>query len=223
MKRFTFLLILLSFSSNIFLQTKKCYDEKGVDRIKNDFNYLPNIRGDGDSLLINNNMYYFKESPIIYLDEAHYMIYDNIVVLPAIDPGYSLLWSIEEGRLFIKTIYIYRADYTTDIKPTKEESMEKMELFLGRNFEENRLFADFVTGKFVLYKYPFSLRAHGENSSKYSFEKQSSYNCELSRKQEVYIAEFSDGVLVKLDRNKTFERKLRKYLKGKLGSPIVLF
>ena len=214
---------MLFLCSDIFPQNRKYYDVKSVDRIKQSFSYLPNKNTKGDSLLIDNDIYYFKRSPIIFLEGAEKVVFDNVIVLPEVDVGYNLLWSIEGGKLFIRTINICRTDYTKDVKPTKEEALKKLEVFLGRDFKGNKLFADFVTGKFVLYKYALSLSECGEKWDKYTLEEQNRYKKEIMKQQRVYTVEFNDGILIKLSRNRKFETKLRKYMKGINGTPHILF
>lgn len=213
MKGYIFLLTMLLLSFNLVSQNRRYYDVESAARIKDNYGHILFFKGTNDSLLMNNNVYYFKESPMDYLSGAEKMLYDNIMVLPEIDAGYRLRWSIEEGKLYIRAINICRSDYDTNMKPTKEEANKKLEVFLGREFDECRLFADFVTGKFVLYKYPLTLRACGEKSNKYTTDELNRYREYLMKKQEIYTVEFELGVLTKLSRNKSFERKFRKNLK----------
>ncbi|MEA4915991.1 hypothetical protein [Proteiniphilum sp.] len=219
MKISAFILIILFLSTGIFSQEKRYYNEESRERIKQYFNYYPHKDERVDSLLINDKVYYFNGSPLFFLEGALNVVYDDILVIPQIDTGYTLLWSIEDGKLFIKSIYICRTDYTTDIKPTEDEALKKLEVFLGRNFEGDRLFADFATGKFVVYKYALSLCACGEGWSKYSIDEQNQYKKDILNRQRIYTLEFKNGILVKMSRNKKFERELKRFLKNIDGLP----
>ncbi len=206
----TFIFIAFLLSLNLFPQTKKYYDAENIKILESSYNSVLTQKRDIDRLWINNKVYYFKDSPMDFLKGAITVIYDNVLVLPVVDKGYVLKWSLTNNKLFISDINIYRFDYETNLRPTKKEALNKLEDFLGRKFEGIGLCADFVTGKFMLYKYPVTLNKPGEKKDKYAAEELKQYRKFVKKKQEIYSLELKNGELIKFSRDKITERKFKR-------------
>lgn len=209
MKIPTFLFAIFLFNFSMFSQNKKYYDAESTRSLEKSYNFYL-ISSDLDCLWINNKVYYFKSSPIDYLKGAATMIYDNVIIVPEIDRGYLLTWSLINNKLHIRDINIYRSDYETNLRPTNGESRNKLEDFLGRKFEGIGLYADFVTGRFMLYKYPVMLNKPGEKRDKYTAEEHKQYKKFIKKKQEIYSLELKNGELIKFSRDKITERKFKR-------------
>ena len=209
MKISTFLFAIFLFNFSMFSQNKKYYDAESIRSIEKSYNFYLSY-SDLDCLWMNNKVYYFKSSPLDYLEGAATMIYDNVVIIPEIDRGYLLTWSLINNKLHIRDINIYRSDYEANSRPTKEESLNKLEGFLGREFEGIGLYADFVTGKFMLYKYPLQLNKRGEKWDKYTAEEHKRYKKLVKKKQEIYSLELKNGELIKFSRDRSSERKFKR-------------
>jgi len=205
-----FLFAIFLFNLNMFSQNKKYYDAENIKILESSYNFVLTHKRDIDCLCINNEVYYFKDSPIDYLTGAISVIYDNVLVLPLVDKGYVLKWSLINNKLFIRDINIYRSDYETNLRPTNGESRNKLEDFLGRKFEGIGLYADFVTGRFMLYKYPVMLNKPGEKRDKYTAEEHKQYKKFIKKKQEIYSLELKNGELIKFSRDKITERKFKR-------------
>ena len=209
MKTLAFLFVIFLFNFNTFSQNKKYYDSETIESIERSYN---NVITDRvlDSLWVNNKVYYFKENPMDFLKDAINVVYENVLVIPVLDKGYTLEWSLINNKLYISDINIYRSDYVTNLKPKKEESLTKIEDFLGRKFDETGLLADFATGKFMLYKYPLTINKPSEKKDKYTDEEHKQYRKFVKKKQEIYSLELKNGKLIKFSRDKIIERKFKR-------------
>lgn len=211
-----------------FSQEKIYYTKENVDQIERDYPVFLPMHSVYDSLIVGKKVFYFKNSPVDYLEGYLNILYDKeATILPEIDTGYRLLWIIDNNKLYIKNISSYWADPPVMNKNTK---LEKLEKFLGRKFEKNRIFADFVTGKFILYKYPLSLRKLDKKglNKRYRNNQEMSkgediYRKNLIGKQKIYIVEFENGILVKLFRDKQKEKEYKQWEKEIpfLGNPFI--
>lgn len=208
--------VILFVTTSLLPQEKRFYTEKDIVAIEK--NYSDSyISGLYDTLLIKNKVYHFLNNPTDCIEGNFHILYDEeIMVLPEIDHGYRMIWVIKKDKLYIKEINAYRPSYL-GYTPTKEERRERLENFLGRKFEKEGMFADFVTGKFILYKYPDSLRKLGERRDKYTRDERRAYAISLIDKQEIYTVEFKDGKLIQLSRGKNREVNYKAALRHAYG------
>lgn len=213
MKLIILFLTMLLVNFSLFSQNKKYYNAESIKSIEKSYNNVVTNRF-LDSLWINNEVYYFKENPIDFLKDAITVVYDNVLVLPVLDKGYTLVWSLINNKLYIRNINIYRSDYVTNLKSKKEESLTKIEDFLRRKFDGVGLFADFATGKFMLYKYPLTLNKPGEQRDTYIREEHNQYTKYLKKNQEIYSVELKNGELIKICRDKSSEREFKRRFTG---------
>lgn len=138
------------------------------------------------------------------------------MVLPEIDHGYRIVWIVKKNKLYIKELNAYRLSYG-GYNPSKKEKRLRLEKYLGRKFEKNGIFADFVTGKFILYKYRDFFKKTGDKYDKYTSEEKDAYEINLIDKQEIYTIEFKDGVLIRLFQENGYEEKYREWKKHIYG------
>lgn len=173
-----------------------------------------------DSIWIRDKVLFFKTSPIVYLKGFEFVVCDDPLVLPKLLTGYTLRWRIIEKGLYIESINTYPTiclcnetdslgrKQSIDTKPNNVLAKNKLEKFTGRKFGRKGLFADWITGKYVIYKYPNSL--DDEKKDFPTIKDSKKYSERLSKMQEVYILELRNGRLVDFRRDRELEIKTRE-------------
>lgn len=210
-------LLFMSFITST-AQYKKYYTNKSISKQRESNDIHGNLWYvmEEDSLLVGNKIYYFKTSPISFLDGFESIVCDEYLVLPFLSTGYTLQWETDKNKLYIHTISRnvgvcagMQSD-TTDTQKNKitlndkEFIKQRLESFLGRRFDVGGLYADWVTGKFIVYKYipnlyPYILKPNSKD-----------YDIKLSKCQKVYILELRNGIVISFKRNKYLEKKYKE-------------
>ena len=98
-------LLFMSFITST-AQYKKYYTNKSISKQRESNDIHGNLWYvmEEDSLLVGNKIYYFKTSPISFLDGFESIVCDEYLVLPFLSTGYTLQWETDKNKLYIHTI-----------------------------------------------------------------------------------------------------------------------
>ncbi|MGV4461045.1 hypothetical protein ACQ1Q5_05865 [Ornithobacterium rhinotracheale] len=213
---FSFVLLMFQWGFSQISTYQKNYDFHKKENIQNKFYYTHKQ----DSIMINGNLYFFKTSPITFVDGYRDFICNSPMVLPRLVSGYTSKWQIENGNLYISDIIPYEAvceDSKSGIPEAfienKSVAREKLAKLTESKYNSKGLLpAEWVDGEFLLYKYPVGV-LEGEKLKKGEnyLEKSRENNKRFASIQEVYIAVFKNGKLKSFERNTELEKKYHDF------------
>jgi hypothetical protein len=184
-----------------------------------------------DTLFMENHdsVFFFAGSPVEHFTGYGSLIYKDYLVLPQPgNIGYSLSWILKDNRLYIEGINVLPApmgvcmQYDADGRELgesaflpQEEANRKLEKFLGRNFNSEKLLeADWVTGTFFLVTVrPEYLTWRATAQEKDKHREHVAY---FQASQKVYTARFEKGLLVELKHREDLDQKARNNSPGTL-------